>query len=109
MSATNNIFADLPQSDLPEEIIQILHNSTDISIKKIISTGQISPPGFWYDQPRNEWVIVLKGNAVIEFAEGNRLHKMQKGDFLFIPAHQKHRVNYTSTHEVTVWLAVFFN
>lgn len=104
---SNNIFADLPQS-LPEELYEDLLVTKNVRIEKIISTGQASPPDFWYDQNENEWVIILKGEAKLEFEGQNECMPMKSGDYVFIPAHQKHRVSWTSPNESTVWLAVFF-
>lgn len=71
-----------------------------------ISHGQSSPSGFWYDQEDDEWVIVLKGSAKLQFED--RTIDMKPGDYVHIPAHQKHRVHWTTPDEPTVWLALFF-
>jgi cupin 2 domain-containing protein len=62
-----------------------------------------SPPGFWYDQDRDEWILVIKGTAELQFADGKSV-TMNAGDYLLIPKHEKHRVEHTS--EEVVWLAV---
>jgi cupin 2 domain-containing protein len=62
--------------------------------------------GFWYDQPEHEWVMVLTGAARLQF--GDRAVEMKAGDWINIPANQKHRVEWTSPDEPTVWLAVFY-
>lgn len=98
-----NIFDDLPQQ-LPKEVVQTLIQAADVRIERIISRGHASAPDFWYDQPQHEWVIVLKGAARIEFADG--MVEMKPGDFLNIPAFKKHRVDWTTPHEPTVWLGV---
>ena len=100
-----NLLANLPQS-LPEELIEKLVATKHVRIERIVSTGHTSPPGYWYDQKENEWVIVLQGHAILEFE--NETRSLNPGDCVLIPAHQKHRVNATSTKEPTVWLAVFF-
>ena len=100
-----NLFADLPQH-LPEELTETITASQYVRIERIVSTGQSSPPGFWYDQPEHEWIVVLRGNAVLEF-EG-KTQQLQVGDHVLILPRQKHRVTSTSQHEPTVWLAVFF-
>ena len=100
-----NLFAELP-SILPEELIEVLADSPDIRIERIISTGHASPPGFWYDQVESEWVVVLSGEATLAFEDETLV--MKPGDYVLIPPHRKHRVNSTSMTEPTVWLAVFF-
>lgn len=101
-----NIFANLPTA-LPEEEILPLHTADNLRIERILSTGQSSPPGFWYDQQEHEWVMVLQGEGVVEFADG-RLVTLSPGDHLHIPPHARHRVKATSQKESTLWLAVFW-
>lgn len=104
-SATN-IFAELP-AQLPREVIQILIQAADVRIERIISHGHASAADFWYDQPRHEWVIVLQGAARLEFEDGMR--EMRPGDFVNIPAFQKHRVDWTTPDEPTIWLGVRYS
>ena len=102
-----NIFHSTP-GKLKSEIIETLLDKSNIKIERIISSGQSSPEDFWYDQDKNEWVILLSGSAVILF-ENNETEKILKpGDYIFIPAHLKHRVNRTDKNQNTVWLAIFF-
>ena len=101
-----NLFADLP-CHLSAELTETLVMSKYVRIERIVSTGQSSPAGFWYDQPEYEWVVVLQGEAALEFE--NHSQPLFPGDHVFIPPHQKHRVASTSAHEPTVWLAVFFD
>jgi len=101
----SNLYTDLP-SLLPEELTDKLVDTKDVRIERIVSTGHTSPPGFWYDQHESEWVVVLHGEAVLEF-EDERC-RMAPGDYVLIPPHRKHRVLSTSMKEPTVWLAVFF-
>lgn len=98
-----NIFDDIPQH-LPKELVQTLIHAADMRIERIISHGHASPEGFWYDQPQHEWVIVLKGAARLQFEHG--MVEMKPGDFINVPAHQKHRVDWTTPDEPTVWLGV---
>ena len=102
-----NLFAGLPRG-LPEELTETLAASRHVRIERIISTGQASPDGFWYDQAEHEWVVVLWGEAVLEFFEKDKTRPLAPGDYVLIPPHEKHRVASTSPHEPTVWLAVFF-
>lgn len=102
-----NLFANLPAA-LPEELTTVLAESKHVRIARIVSTGQASPAGFWYDQADEEWVVVLQGTATLRFDDGEVL-EMTVGDHVLIPAHSRHRVERTSTLEPTVWLAVFYN
>jgi cupin 2 domain-containing protein len=98
-----NIFDDLPQH-LAKEFVQTLLQAADVRIERIISHGHASPADFWYDQPTHEWVIVLKGAARLQFEDG--MVEMKAGDFINIPAFKKHRVDWTTPDEPTVWLGV---
>jgi cupin 2 domain-containing protein len=98
-----NFFDDLPQQ-LPKELVQTLIRAADVRIERIISHGHASPADFWYDQPQHEWVIVLKGAARLQFEDG--MVEMKVGDFINIPAFRKHRVDWTTPDEPTVWLGV---
>ena len=104
-----NIFKDIP-FDLPEELIEKIAGNAekDITIARIISRGQASPPGFWYDQEKDEFVIVLKGKAGLQFKDRDKIEELSQGDYVEIPAHTLHRVEWTSTEEDTVWLAIHY-
>lgn len=102
----NNLF-DLP-SPLPNaEVFEPLLTSENVTIERIISTGQTTPPGQWYDQERDEWVILLQGTAVLAYPDGSQM-QLQAGDYLLIRAHQKHRVEFTSADPPCIWLAIHF-
>jgi cupin 2 domain-containing protein len=88
------------------EVVEVLKQRADMSIERIISTGQSSPPGFWYDQPGDEFVVLLAGSAVLRFEEGGHLVEMSPGDWIEIPARVRHRVESTQVDPPTVWLAV---
>jgi len=100
-----NLLANLP-TNLPEELTTVLQQGHGVRIERIVSTGHKSPEGFWYDQPEHEWVMVLTGAARLQFED--RVVEMKAGDWINIPANQKHRVEWTSPDEPTVWLAVFY-
>jgi cupin 2 domain-containing protein len=103
-----NLFADLP-ANLPEELVEVLAESPHVRIERIVSTGQASPASFWYDQNQAEWIVVLSGQAKLLFeGEVTSIH-LRPGDHVTIPAHRRHRVEWTTPDEPTVWLAVFFN
>ena len=101
-----NILADIPPG-LPDEILTTLLDSTGVCIERIVSHGHASPEGFWYDQPQHEWVVVLKGAARLRFE--SKTIELKPGDFVNIPAHQKHRVEWSTPAEPTIWLAVFYD
>ena len=101
----NNLFDSLPTS-IPNELIQVIAGNQHVRIERIVSHGHASPDGFWYDQDENEWGIVLKGAARLRFDD--RSVELKAGDFVNIPAHKKHRVEWTTPDEPTIWLAVFF-
>jgi len=96
-----NLFS-LPAPAAGEQFLTLFQNSA-VKIVRIVSRSHASPPGFWYDQDEDEWVAVLKGRAVLEFADGG-ITVMAEGDSLAIPKHVRHRVRETSAE--AVWLAV---
>jgi cupin 2 domain-containing protein len=102
-----NIF-NVPYISRGKEVCEALLPDKGILIERIISTGQASPPDFWYDQDRDEWVVLLQGLARLEWKDGH-ITDMEPGDWIFIPAHEKHRVDWTSEEEVCIWLAVHGN
>ncbi len=101
-----NLLTDLPRN-LPAELVSILAENQHVRIERIVSTGHCSAPDFWYDQSEHEWVLLLQGQAELQFADGSS-SRLQCGDQLLIPAHQRHRVLWTTPDQPTVWLAVFF-
>ena len=102
----NNIFASIPQR-LDQELVEILHENKDVCIERIISKGHTSPDTGWYDQPKNEWVMVLKGEAVIAFQDEPEI-RLAAGSYIDIAAHKKHRVSWTDPNNETIWLAVHY-
>ena len=88
-----------------EDIIDLVR-SDDIRIERIVSTGQTTPEGQWYDQDEDEWVVLVQGEAVLEYENGERLN-LSAGDHVLLPAHCRHRVAYTSPQPPCIWLAVF--
>ena len=103
----NNIF-NLPSSLPNEELFESIVTNNSILIERIVSTGQVTPPGKWYDLDKDEWVILLQGKAILFYEDGLPI-ELKAGDYLFIPAHQKHRVEYTSSKPPCIWLAVHGN
>jgi cupin 2 domain-containing protein len=102
----HNIFDCIPEN-LEAEVFERLIDGDGLRIERIISKGHSSPEAGWYDQDNNEWLIVLKGEAILEFSEEASIH-LKTGDFINIPAHKKHRVEWTDPGTETIWLAVHY-
>ena len=100
-----NLLASLPDAS-SEEITRTLLKMKSARIEYIVSQGQASPVGYWYDQTEDEWVLLLQGSAILGYADGREI-QLAAGDSLMIPAHVKHRVVQTDKMEKTVWLAIF--
>ena len=103
-----NLFGDVSATNAGKEAFSEIFARPGLRIERIISQGQASPPGFWYDQVWNEWVIVLKGSATLQFEDEPATRALGEGDYVFIPAGKRHRVEWTDPQEPTVWLAVHF-
>ena len=106
MSDTPNLFADIPSS-LPEELFTTLLDATPVRIERIVSHGQSSPDGLWSDPPTAEWVVVLRGAARLRFESEDPID-LAPGAYVNIPAHRRHRVEWTTPDEATVWLAIHY-
>ena len=98
-----NIF-DLPPCPLPQELTTIIAENETVRIERIVSTGQVSD---WYDQSESEFVVLLQGDAVIEYDNGSSV-ALSEGDMVLIPPHERHRVSYTSSEPPCIWLCVFY-
>lgn len=103
--AKGNLWADLPPRQAEEQVEQLV-GGAGFRIERIVSTGQASPTGFWYDQPDDEFVVLLAGAARLRFEEGGHILELKPGDWVEIPAHVRHRVEWTQADPPTVWLAV---
>ncbi|MDY0056950.1 MAG: cupin domain-containing protein [Methyloversatilis sp.] len=101
-----NLFAGLPASTRPDELFETLCAQRGVRIERIVSTGQSSPPGFWYDQPGDEWVALLSGTATLRFEDEAAGRELRPGDWIFIEARRRHRVDRTDPATPSVWLAV---
>jgi cupin 2 domain-containing protein len=102
-----NLLEDIP-GGAPTEIFTDLVRSDSVRIERIVSFGQSSPEGFWYDQEENEWVLLVEGSASLGFDDGSSLD-LEPGDWTLIPAGRRHRVERTARDSRTIWLAVFFS
>ena len=107
-ATAGSLFAALPPiGETSEEFVQLLRRR-GLVIERIVSSGQASPPGFWYDQPEAEWVLLLQGEALLRFADEDEARRLQAGDWLDIAAHRRHRIEWTEPDRLTIWLAVFY-
>ena len=103
-----NLFRALSAA-LRAEQVDVLAETARLRIERIISRGQFTPPGQWYDGARDEWVAVLAGAARLRFEGEAAPRALAPGDWLRIPAHVRHRVEWTDPERPTVWLAVHFD
>ena len=101
-----NLLAALPDARRGE-IVEPLLARPGVRIERIVSLGQASPPGFWYDQDEGEWILLLAGAARLRFADEAEARLLRPGDCLDIAPHRRHRVEWTDPAAPTVWLAVF--
>jgi len=97
---------DLPDPPPDDEEFTDLIPDRGVKIERIVSRGRAAPVGGWYDQDRDEWVVLVQGEAVLEYEDGDTL-RLGAGDHVLIPAHRRHRVNYTSRTPPCIWVAVF--
>ncbi len=103
-----NLFAQrLYQTD--DEYFEPLLERKGIKLERILSRGHSTPEGEWYDQTQDEWVMVVRGAAQLCIEGRDELVNMQAGDYILLPAHCRHRVEWTSPEEETVWLALHLN
>ncbi|RLA20050.1 MAG: phosphoribosylaminoimidazole carboxylase [Gammaproteobacteria bacterium] len=101
-----NLFNNIPDASIEEKVEQLMCNEA-VRIERIVSKGQISPEGFWYDQEEEEFVLLLKGGAKLQFEGEEQERLLSEGDCLVIPAHCRHRVSWTSSETEAIWLAIF--
>jgi cupin 2 domain-containing protein len=103
----NNIFSRIPYFT-QDEISETLVKTEAFRLERIVSSGQVTPEGEWYDQEMSEWVILLSGSAGLLFEDEDEVFVMKAGDYIHIEPHQRHRVEWTDPEQKTVWLAVHF-
>ncbi len=103
----SNLYAGIvPSAD--EQVIELLARP-GVRIERIVSSGQASPPGFWYGQEQAEWVVVLQGEALLRFEDEPDAHHLKAGDFVDIAPRRRHRVDWTDPAQITVWLAIHYS
>ena len=103
----DNLFRDIP-AKLSEELIEVIARSDDVRIERIVSRGQASEPGFWFDQDTTEFVVLLAGQARLQFQTQAEPVTLLPGDYLTISPGEKHRITWTTPETETVWLAVHY-
>lgn len=102
----SNIFELIP-STLKDELFEEIISKNGLKIERIVSFGHTTPQDEWYDQRRDEWVILLQGEAIISFLNEDEV-TLKAGDYINIPAHKKHRVSWTKPEEESIWLAIYY-
>ena len=102
-----NLFSDLAASRDAEQFTDLLA-ATGLRLERIVSLGQATPPGEWLDQERAEWVVLLRGAARLLFEGASDVRDLRPGDYVTIPAHCRHRVEWTAPDEPTIWLALHY-
>ncbi len=104
---TANLFDPLPSGGAGEDVTTLLE-AAGARLVRIVSTGQATPDGQWYDQDDNEWVVVLRGAAGLGIEGEDEVLVLSEGDYVDIPAHLRHRVEWTDAGGPTVWLALHY-
>ncbi|HSD92759.1 MAG TPA: cupin domain-containing protein [Methyloceanibacter sp.] len=103
-----SLLAGLPSQISAEEAVETLCQEPGARIERIVSTGQTTPDGKWYDQEADEWVLLVKGGARLRIEGESQDRTLAPGDYLLLPAHCRHRVTWTEREPPTVWLAIHF-
>lgn len=104
----HNLFEGIPDP-LPEELFDTLLQRQGLRLERIVSQAHHTPDGQWYDQPQDEWVLLLKGEAGLKIEGEPQLLTLKPGDHVLLPAHCRHRVEWTAAEGDTVWLGLFFS
>lgn len=98
-----SLFDRLPVAP-SDEVVETVLDASGVRIERIVSHGHVSPEGFWYDQPHGEWVLLVRGGATIRLEDPEEQVTMAPGDYLWLAAGRRHRVETTDPR--TIWLAV---
>lgn len=101
-----NLFTHIPKQ-LPDELFETLLANQQVKIERIVSRQHSTPNNQWYDQEQHEWILIMQGSAGLEIEDQETI-TLQVGDYLHIPAHQRHQVVWTDSNEDTIWLAIHF-
>jgi cupin 2 domain-containing protein len=106
-SDTGNLLRGVAR-ELPEELVEVLLAAGPFRVERIVSRGHASPAGFWYDGPQHVWVLLVSGAARLRFEDEDADVELMAGDYVNIPAHRRHRVEWTAPDVDTVWLAIHY-
>ena len=104
----DNLFAHLPPAGAADEQFTALLSEPGLVVQRIVSTGQASPPGFWYEQADAEWVLLVSGEALLRFEDEAEARRLRAGDWLNIAPRRGHRIEWTAIDVPTVWLTIHF-
>jgi len=102
-----NLFSGIPDR-VEDELFETLWKTDHFHLERIVSAGQATPPGEWLEEPADEWVIVLAGSAGLLFEGQGEPTVLHPGDYVHIPAHRRHRVEWTASGQKTIWLALHY-
>ena len=102
-----SLYENIP-NELPEEIFDTICSNDNVLIERIVSQGHATPEDSWYDQEKNEFVLVVKGSAGLKLENESELVVLKEGEYYNIGAHVKHRVEWTDPLCETIWLAVHY-
>jgi cupin 2 domain-containing protein len=103
-----NLFLEVGETGDQEQVDGLVETGA-LRLERIVSAGHATPPGQWFDQDRDEWVVLLTGSASLRFEDESKARDMRPGDFVLIPAHRRHRVERTDPNVKTIWLALHFD
>ena len=103
----NSNLWDVAADPAAEQVTELI-SAAGTRIERIVSTGQASPAGFWYQQAWSEWVLVLQGEAELLIEGEEKPRTLMRGDHIVLPAGLRHRVERTSACPPTIWLAVHY-
>lgn len=106
--ATGNLKSNVPAQPISEEIFDTLIERSGVKVERIVSTGQVTAQGAWYDQQKDEWVVVIAGSARLRIEGEKEDRALSEGDWIYLPAHCRHRVTWTQAEPPTIWLALHF-
>jgi cupin 2 domain-containing protein len=105
---SGNLFVGLAGAESGAEHFEELLSRAGFRVERIVSTGQASPPDFWYDQEVAEWVVLLSGAAELQFEDEAAPRTLAPGDWINIAARRRHRVNWTDPSQPSIWLAIHY-
>ncbi|MGZ8095103.1 MAG: cupin domain-containing protein [Methylosarcina sp.] len=100
-----NIFTNIPDQ-LKDEFFDTILKRKNLHVERIISRGHSTPPGQWYDQAWDEWILLIQGQATLLYEKNTQIISMTAGDHLLIPARTRHRVEWSHPEMDTIWLAI---